>query len=203
MHCLSTRRVLPRALLLLAVAGCVLTLCAWLGWLAILQRPNRPWFGARLVAPRTTHLADLTVEAPAGYVLIAEPTRVWVERLWPAVSLNDVGQSLQIRIAHAPEALSTWAVKEHECGARPSGCQVRADTVHGRQVRCREITRPQASAFDTPVVSLCRAVGTRYWSLHTCSGVARCEVLHRTAIAALSSFDRDSGARSSLSSPTS
>lgn len=190
---LPKRRVAPRGVLLLAVAGCVLALGGWLGWLDFWQRPQRPWFGARLVAPRTTHLAELTVAAPAGYVLIAESTRVWVERLWPAVSFNDVGQTLQIRVANTAEALSSWAAKERECEARPSGCRVRVDMVHGRQVRCREIVGAPTPPFDTSVVSPCRAVGTRYWSLHTCNGVARCEVLHRTAIAALGSFVRDSG----------
>ena len=190
---LPTRRVAPRAVLLLAVVGCMLALGGWLGWLDYWQRPQRPWFGARLLAPRTTRLAGLTVAAPAGYVLIVESTRVWVERLWPAVSLNDVGQSLQIRVANTAETISSWAAKESECDARPSGCRLRVDMVHGRQVRCREIVRAPTPPFETLVVSSCRAVGTRYWSLHTCNGAARCEVLHRTAIAALSSFAHDSG----------
>lgn len=188
-----TRRVALPPVLLLAVAGFVLTAGVWLGWLAYWDRTQRPWFGARLLAPRTTRFAGLTVAAPAGYVLIADSTRVWVERLWPAVSIDDLGESLQIRIASTAEALSSWAAKERECDTRPSGCRVRVDMVHGRQVRCREIVRALTPSSDTLVVSPCRAVGTRYWSLHTCNGVTRCEVLHRTAIAALGSYALDSG----------
>jgi hypothetical protein len=190
---LPTRRLAPLIGLLLALAVCVLALGGWLGWLNLWQGPHRPWLGARLVAPRTTRLAGLTVVAPAGYVLIPESSRVWVERLWPAISYNDVGQSLQIRVANTAEALSPWAAKERDCEARPSGCRVRVDMVHGRQVRCREIVRAPTPGFDTLIVSTCRAVDTQYWSVHTCNGVARCEVLHRIAVAALGSFAHDSG----------
>jgi hypothetical protein len=189
---LPTRRVAPPIGFLLIAAYCVLALGGWLGWLNYFQSPRRPWFGARLLAPRTTRLADLTVVAPAGYVLIPESDRVRVERLWPAISYNDISQSLQIRVAESPEALSSWTTKEHECGSRPSGCRVRVDTVRGREIRCRELARASTPPFDTLIVSACRASGTRYWSLHTCNGVARCEVLHRTAIAALGSFAHDS-----------